>query len=227
MSRLYGTKYNEERWKVELLSDKNYKTYKLIDKEEMEIYKFYSIIGFEQISDNEFLVFKRSFGDNFEIVRCILEKSKINNIYSHKFSKDFEFISDDRIAFIDCAKTGRYMLSGIYSISENKELEEAKWLRWMGFELKDNVILVEDRISCYALGDDRIVFTVNPDTLEPNSDVYSSFRDSYIKVDSKEDYKEFKLAEQRYINYVSDYYFEQKANALENATKRILKKENN
>ncbi len=226
MSRLYEAKYDKERWKVDLLSSENYKTYKLIDKEEMEIYHFYNIIGFEQVSDNEFLVYRKSSGDNFAITRCILDKSKIDTIYSHEFSR-FDFINDDRIAFTYWGKTGPYMLGGIYSISENKELEEAKWLKGMGFEVSDKALLIEDRIYNATLGDDRILFTVDSDTLELNSEIYSSFRDGYVKVDSKEDYKEFRYEEQKYNDYVSAYCFEQQKKAITKAIKRILKKENN
>ena len=46
MNRLYGAKYNEKQWKVELVRDDNYRTYKLIDKEKPETYYFYEIHGF-------------------------------------------------------------------------------------------------------------------------------------------------------------------------------------
>ena len=226
MSRLYEAKYDKERWKVDLLSDENYKTYKLIDKEEMEIYHFHNIIGFEQVAGNDFLVYRKSSGDNFAIIRCILDKSKIDTIYSHEFSR-FDFINDDRIAFTYWGKTGPYVLSGIYSISENKELEEAKWLKGMGFEVSDNALLIEDRISNVVLGTDRILFTIDPDTLEINSEIYSSFRDGYVRLNSKEDYKEFRYEEQKYNDYISAYCFEQQKKAITKATKRILKKENN
>lgn len=42
----------------------------------------------------------------------------------------------------------------------------------------------------------KLLFTVDPNTLQPNSDCYSQLRDSYIKVSSKEDIESIRLEEQ-------------------------------
>ena len=226
MSRLFGAEYDEKQWKVELISDDNYRTYKLIDKKEMETYYFHNIIGFEQIKSNEFLVLERAGSSINKIVRYRLYESELYNIFEQQFNS-FEFINEDRIAFAFWDNRSAYRLVGIYSISENKEIEDANWLRGMGFSTPDDKIIMEDKMYDSILGDNKIVFSINPDTLEIDSDVYSSFRDGYTKINSKDEYKEFRSQEQKYMNYVSNYYFNQKNDAIENATKRILKKENN
>ena len=181
MSRLYGTKYDSERWKVDLVDDTNYKTYKIVDKENLEIYHFNNIIGFEQVTNDEFLVYRRANHDCFEIKRLILAHSELDEIYRARFSQ-FEFISDDRIMFTYWGKFGPYKISGIYSISQNKELEEGKWLETFGVNIDENGIVVEDRIYDSELGDNKLIFSIDPETLEPNSECYSSFRNSYVKI---------------------------------------------
>lgn len=46
-----------------------YHSYKLIDKEKEEIYYLNHIIGVEQVTEDEFLIYKRANRDEFEIVR--------------------------------------------------------------------------------------------------------------------------------------------------------------
>ena len=227
MSRLYGIKYDSERWKVDLVDDTDYKTYKIVDKENLEIYYFNNIIGFEQVSADEFLVYRsgRANRDWFEIKRLILANSELDEIYSAKFSQ-FEFISDDKIMFTYWGKYGPYKISGIYSISQNKELEEGKWLETFGVNIDENGIVVEDRIYDSELGDNKLIFSIDPETLEPNSECYSSFRNSYVKIETKEDYEKLKEEEKKYINYVSNYYSSQKYQNINNARKRVLSKKN-
>ena len=55
--RLYGAVIKSDRWEVELVDDKNYSTYVLKDTKEHYSYTFSQIIGFEQVADNEFLVY--------------------------------------------------------------------------------------------------------------------------------------------------------------------------
>ena len=128
MSRLYDMKYDENRWKVKKIDDKNYDTYKIIDKEQDEIYFFRNIIGAEQVTEDEFLVHRRYNRDKLIIERCKLENSEIEKTFAKDFSR-FNFITDDRIIFTNCDNSGRYRCSGVYSIKDNCNIQDSEWLR--------------------------------------------------------------------------------------------------
>ena len=66
------------------------------------------------------------------------------------------------------------------------------------------------------------MFTVDPNTLQPNSDCYSQLRDSYIKVSSKEDIERVKSEEQEYINIIDKKIKQKEFEILQKAKTRIL-----
>ena len=228
MSRLYGVQIDENRWKIEEIDNKNYHTYKLIDKEKEEIYFIRNIIGIEQVASDEFLIYDRYNWDEFRIARYKAEKSSLHRLFEKKFS-NFEFITDDRILFNYWDRSARYRISGIYSIKDNDYVKEAKWLNGLAVEVYNNeennndiVLYVEDSIISNELGDPKILFTVNPNSLEPNSICYSELRDSFIKVSSKEDIGVIKSADAKYIRIIEDYIFYNEKEQLKNAKNKIL-----
>ena len=77
MSRLYEAKIiDENRWEV-IETDKDYyNSYKLKDKKKGFYYSLSGIIGFEQVTEDEFLVYKRVSYDDFEIARYKLQGNK-------------------------------------------------------------------------------------------------------------------------------------------------------
>ena len=227
MLRLYDAVYDEERWKVELINAKNYKTYKIIDKENLEIYYFNNIIGFEQVADDEFLVYKRANYNNFAIIRYRLENSEKQKIIYNKEFSQFQFITDDRILFTHYGNDGNYYFQGVYSIDKNKEVAEANWLEHKGIEFLDNDtnnILVTKEIYFGDLGKNELLFVVDGNTLEPVSDCYSTLRNNYIKINSKEDYKILEKEEKTYAQLISYYNFNEYMNNMKEAKKRILEK---
>ena len=226
MSRLYEAKVDEKRWKIVETDNENYHTYKLIDKEQDEIYFFYHIIGLEQITEDEFLVYRRSSYDYFEIARCKLQNSKISKLFSEQFSR-FHFISDDRIMFTSWGRTGPYRCSGIYSIKENKMLEETEWLNGTAIEVYqdedkgEQKLYVEKEISSYKLHNPKLLFTVNANTLQPDSTCYSELRDSYIEINSKEDIEKLEKEEQKYARIIEEELFKQELKQLHEAKEKI------
>ena len=127
------------------------------------------------------------------------------------------------------ANDASYRCSGIYSINENKLLEEAKWLKFNRvdiYEDDDNPgkikIYVEEELISYELNNPILLFTVDPNTLQPNSDCYSQLRDSYIKVSSKEDIERVKSEEQEYINIIDKKIKQKEFEILQKAKTRIL-----
>lgn len=225
MSRLFGAKADEKRWKIKEIDNNNYHTYKLIDKEKEEIYILRNIIGLEQVSGNEFLVHKRYNHDECMITRYILEESEYIKIFEERFTR-FEFIDDDRILFIYYDGHANYRSGGIYSITNNNYIEEGKWLDGKIIDIynKDEIkMLVQIEIPSIRLGDKKLLFTVDPDTLEPNSDCYSSYRDNFIKVKTKEDIENIRYEDRRNIDYMSDLMRNQEFEAIRNAKEKILK----
>ena len=230
MSRLYNALVDENRWKVYETDNKNYHSYKLFDKEKEEVYYLKSIIGFEQVLDDEFLVFRRDNYDEFAIDRIKLDKGEKIKLFSNSFSQ-FHFITDDRILFSHWGNTGPYRCGGIYSIKENTIIEEGKWLDRKAVDvIKDNngdiKIYLEEDISSYGLNSPKVLFTVDPNTLQPNSLCYSELRDSYIKVNTKEDVNNIIAEDEYYTNIIEEELFNVRNKQLKNAKRRILIKEN-
>lgn len=228
MSRLYETKADEKRWKIVEIDKENYKSYKLIDKENEEIYFLNHIIGFEQVTDDEFLVFRRTNYADFEIVRYKLQNSKFIKLFSKSFNQ-FYFISDDRIMFTYWGNTGPYLCGGIYSINDNSILEEADWLIGDDIEIyKDDEktdeikLYVKKKLYSYRLNNPKLIFTVDPNTLQPNSDCYSQLRDSFIKVSSKEDVNIIESEEQEYIKIIEEQMHQKEKEQLQNEKEKVL-----
>ena len=235
MSRLYDAKVDEKRWKVVKIDNgkNNYDSYKLVDKKNEEIYFLNHIIGFEQVTDDEFLVYRRADYDDFEIVRYKLQKSEFMKLFAQKFSR-FYFISDDRIMFTYWGKTGPYRCGGIYSIKDNSMLKEADWLNGTAIDiykddenLDDIKLYVEKEIYSYNLYNQRLIFTVDSNTLQPNSDCYSQFRDSFIKVSSKEDIDKIESEEKKNINIIEEQMRQKEREKLQKAKEKVLVRKKN
>lgn len=234
MSRLYDAKVDEKRWKVVKIDngEDNYDSYKLVDKKNEEIYYFRYIIGLEQVSEDEFLVFRRANRDDFEISRYKLQKSEFIKTFSKKFSR-FHFISDDRIMFTYWGNTGPYRCGGIYSIKDNSMLEEANWLKGTIIDIyKDDEnpeeikLYLEKEIYSYRLNNPKLIFTVDPNTLQPNSDCYSQLRDSFIKVNSKEDIDKITAEEKKNIRIIEEQMRQKEKEQLQKAKQKVLVRKN-
>lgn len=232
MDRLHEIKVDGKRWKIVKHDNECYNSDKIIDKENGEIYDLIQIIGIEQVAEDEFLVYQRANLDCFEMVRYKLQDSKIDELFDKKFN-DFYFISDDRIMFTYRSKDAPYRCGGIYSIKENKMLEEGKWLDGSKVDVyKDDdnsdkiKICVEEYTYSYELNNPKLLFTVDPNTLQPNSVCYSQLRDSYIKVSSKEDLESIKSDEEKYISVIEEAMFGKEYERLQKAKTKILSRTN-
>ena len=228
MSRLCGVKVDEKRWEIFEIDNEYYHSYKLIDKDKKRSYYLNHIIGIEQVTDDEFLVCRRANSDDFEIGRYKLQNSTINQLFAKRFDQ-FYFISNDRIMFTNWGNTGPYHCGGIYSIKDNKILEEAKWLDGLAIDVyRDNenpdkiMLYVEQELSSYKLHNPKLLFTVDPNTLQPNSDCYSQLKDSFIKVNNKEDIESIKSEEQKNIRILEKQIYQQEREQLQKAKEKIL-----
>ena len=227
MSRLYDSKIlNENIWKVEEIDNKNYHTYKLINKEKNEEYYFNNIIGFEQVTEDEFLVYKVGSGDYFRIDRVKLNNSKITSSYMKQFTR-FEFITDDYIMYDYYDNHTHYRCDGVYSISQNKEIEEAKWLNMKSVEIytdektNEKIVYLEDSIYLYG-NTYSLMFTVDPNTFRPNSKCYSSLRNKYIDIQTKEDYEKIKSEDNYYACIIGDILLQKEFEERIKAKEKIL-----
>ena len=232
MSRLYGTKINNDRWDIIEIDNKNYHSYKLIDKKYNNTYFLNHIIGIEQVTDDEFLVFKRVNFDDFEIIRYKMINSQPINIFSKSFNR-FSFITDDRILFSYWGNTGPYRSSGIYSIKDNTMLNNASWLDGTFIKiyntnenLNDTKLYVEKEIISFKIGNQKLLFVVDPNTLEPISDCYSQLRDSFIKVDSKEDIEKTITEDKIYINIIENQIDAIEKEHIQKIKEKLLYKKN-
>lgn len=229
MSRLYGAKVDEKRWKVVKIDngEDNYDSYKLVDKKNEKIYIFRYIIGLEQVSENEFLIFKRANYDDFEIDRYRLHDSKKDEIYSKKFSQ-FHYVSDDRILFTYWGNTGPYRFESLYSVKENKEIDEANWLMGCPIEVykeeeTQNIKLyVEEEIPFNRSSNSKVLFSLDPNTLQPNSFCYSQLRDIFIKVNNKEEINEVINDDRNTIQMIEELLYKKETEKIKNAKKYLL-----
>ena len=87
-------------------------------------------------------------------------------------------------------------------------------------------IYVEENLCSCILNNPKLLFTVDPNTLQPNSDCYSQLRDSYIKVSSKEDIESIRLEEQKYIRIIEKEMLEKEHEQLQKAKTKILSRTN-
>lgn len=230
MNRLYDVKVDEKRWKVVKIDNgkDNYDSYKIVDKKNEKIYFFRYIIGLEQVSEDDFLIFRRSSRDDFEISRYKLKSSEFRKIFSEKFTH-FHFITDDRILFTYYDNHCAYRCGGIYSIKDNSMLEEADWLKYDAVEIykddedpKQIKIYVEKDIPSFKLGDQKLIFTVDPNTLQPNSDCYSQFTDSFIKVSSKKDIDKIEKRDKKNMEIIAEEMRQKEKDKFQKAKEKVL-----
>lgn len=229
MSRLYEAKIiDENRWEV-IETDKDYyNSYKLKDKKKGFYYSLSGIIGFEQVTEDEFLVYNRVSYDDFEIARYKLQGNKRIKAFSKQFS-NFYFISDDKLLFTYWGNSGPYRCSGVYSIEKDCLIEEANWLKGAVIEIlfdKENQkivnLYIEKEIFSYALQRQKVLFTVDPNTLQPNSDCYSQLRDSFIKVTCKEDIDKIISDDEKSIKIIEEQIYQEKKEKLQKAKEKII-----
>ena len=216
MSRLYGEKLINDRWKYKVLSDYNYI---FRDKNnEFNYYKLYDVIGFEQVADDEFLVFDRVNYDDFRLTRYKFENNTKKVLFEEKIY-GFEELNDNDLLLMYTTNSATKHVKGIYSIKENKYKNENNWLSMSQiyeYFTKDEDEDEEEKnkkilLSKYVDKHNEIIFTIDKETLKPNNLCYSTLRDSYINVSNEEDIEKLVNEDKLYSWNIS-----QKFRALEN-----------
>ena len=92
--------------------------------------------------------------------------------------------------------------------------------------LNDTKLYVEKEINSFKIGNQKLLFVVDPNTLEPISDCYSQLRDSFIKVDSKEDIEKTITEDKRYINIIEKQIDAIEKEHIQKSKEKLLYKKN-
>lgn len=208
--RLYDISYDAEQYDIRGNKDTGH--YDIVNKETFDHYTLGGVIGIEQISCDEFLVYRRGLWcDEFEIVRLKFDTQShlIYKLYCKKFHK-FDFLTKDIIIFDKNNPS-----SGIlYSISNNTEYDSFNHV--LGSEpdcytikgrevefLYKNKYIDEYCTMEYPIATDypialSIIYSfwsqpieigaylqvvLDVNTLKPISAAYSSLRDKYFYLD--------------------------------------------
>ena len=234
MSRLYGIKVNEDRWgfREKKNKDNDYHSYELYDKLLDKTYLLNNIIGVEEVSSSEFLVYDKISEDDFRIRRLLADNSRFKVLFEKKFNK-FDFITQNRVLFSYYDYKDKYLFSGIYSIKDNRILTEGNWLLGLPVETfkrknkpEEKEIFVEDEISSLRFNNPKLVYSVDPNTLEPNSFVYSEIKNTSVPVETKEDIINYKNEEKKYVEFLEKSMESERKKKIDGAKKLLKEKKN-
>lgn len=196
MSRLYEISYDKNQWSIRGNRDTGYR---IVNKTNFASCALNGdVIGIEQITKNEFLVYRRIMRDKWQIVRLKFDTTsrQVSRLYVKEF-RHFDFLTEDTIIF---DKDAHVLGATLYHISSNTEddalnhllssepdcrLIESRDIRLLYDKVKDSeypsALFVEYKFSsfpfdiCAYL---QVVLDVH--TLTPISPAYSSLRDKYF-----------------------------------------------
>lgn len=199
MSRLYDISYNAEQWCIKGSRDTGYT---ILSKTTFDSCRLSGdIIGIEQVSDDEFLVYRRVMRDEWQIYRLKVDTvtHKTFKLYCKEF-RHFIFLTEDLIIF---DKDAHVLGATLYSISQNTEYDTLNHLlssepdcqltKDRRIELLyenpkqdeyPTALYVEYQFNAYPLDICaylQVVLDVN--TFKPIRPVYSTLRDKYFDID--------------------------------------------
>ena len=217
--RLYDIKCNEEQWIVKGNRDSGYK---LVHKTTFECYSISGdVIGIEQITDDAFLVYRRTMRDEWQILRLKLQGSTIVE-YRHSF-KQFSFLTNDIIIF-DYEDTCHG--AELYCISQNSEVDDLNHLISGNLDRHDasyvysrNISLLyeneDDEYPIYLSVDYRLKDTfhskeylqviLDVNSLKPVTPVYSTLRNKYFSLNDSLTLRDLVEEETHYLWIIDDF----------------------
>ena len=195
-SRLYGAKILSDRWNLEEVKQEYYHTYILRDEKLGCNYRFNNIIGFEQVGEDEFLVFDRASADDFRLVRFKLNNNHVRIVFSQTMD-NFYFISEDKMLLTYNSRMAAEIVQCIYSISNNDQIPEAEWLK------NSELVRINSDGKKIALSKSvdtryKVVFNFDNKTFKPSDTCYSLLRNKQIKISSVEDLKQVIADDEKY-----------------------------
>lgn len=193
MSRLYDISYDKEKWVINGSRDTGYQ---IVRKETFTSYFVGGdIIGIEQVTDDAFLVYRRTMRNEWSIARIKLTGTEKVFEYEHSFT-NFDFLTDDTIIFDkdSCVFATVYSINNnceipiIHSIiSKSSNLPDTRFCRSReidlyynneSFEYPSHLFVAYKLSSNYCK--EFIQVMIDPSTLQPISPAYSTLRGKYI-----------------------------------------------
>ena len=224
MERLKDIKLlDNTNWTITDNHNSRYHYYYLTNKKDNYSYTFYNIVGIEQLDENEFLICECLCNNIYIIKRCILKDNAISVTYL-KDCNNYYFINNDNILFTRNINSKKNSVDGIYSIKDDIELDDYSWLnkkRKIDIE-NSNILLFEDMIL--ANNEDYKIDFALDQSLNFCSYCYSSLRDSFVKINNKEEYLKFIDEEKDYAYLIDEIIYETNKNNIVNARKKLIKK---
>ena len=198
MSRLYDITYNKDQWAIKGDRDSGYK---LVNKESYDSFTIGGdVIGIEQITDDEFLIYRRIQRYRWQITRFKIEGCKAVRVFEEDF-EHFDFLSDDVIMF-DGAR--------LYSIKKNAHFDSPLLFgNKVTVEKADGkkVLYIEHEIISTSLPNMYDLVVVDALTLKPISQAYSSLRDRLVTLSDDFTFKQFIQEDEYYARIIGDYLF--------------------
>lgn len=199
MSRLYEISYDKNQWSIRGSRDTGYR---IVNKKNYDSCTLRGdIIGIEQVSDNEFLVYRRIMRDEWQIVRFKFDTNthEVYQVYCKEF-RHFNFLNEDTIIF---DKDAHILGATLYHISSNAEddalnhllsdepdcrLIQSRYIRLLYDDVESDeyptALFVEYKFSSFPLDICAYLQVVlDAHTLAPISPAYSSLRDKYFYLD--------------------------------------------
>lgn len=221
MSRLYDICYNKEQWNIRGSRDTGYS---IVHKKTFYSCPIYGdIIGIEQVSDDEFLVYRRVMRDEWQIVRLKLDVSnfKVDELYRKNF-RNFRFLTKDIIIF---DRDARSLGATLYSISNNEEYDtlnhilssepDCRLIKDRKIELLyenpdsdeyPTALYIEYNFSQYSLDICaylQVLLDVN--TFKPIRPVYSTLRDKYFYINDTVTLGQIAKEDSHYAEIIVDF----------------------
>lgn len=217
--RLYGISYNENQWSVKGSRDSGYT---IVNKITFESYSISGdVIGIEQLTDDTFLVHRRTMRDEWQILRLKLQGSQIVE-YKHTFNH-FEFLTDDIIIF-DYQDSSHG--AELYCISKNTEENDLNHLISGNTDRHDaSYVYHRDITLLYENNDDEypiylhvnyrlnhtfhckehLQLILDANSLKPVTPVYSTLRDKYFTLSDSFTLKDLVEEETSYLWIIDDF----------------------
>ncbi len=219
--RLYEISCNEEQWCVKGNRDDGYT---LVNRTTLDSYSISGdVIGIEQISDDTFLVYRRTMRDEWQINRVKLSDGKVVREYHHEF-QHFNFLTEDIIIFNKDSIHG----GTLYSISKNCEMDTMNHMVHDDSGIHDascvsnrkitllydkedsdypSLLLVDDKPRNAYRSEEYLQVFFDPNSLQPLSPVYSTLRNQYLTLTESYTLKDIMQEENHYLSIIDNFLY--------------------
>jgi len=220
MSRLYEICYDKNQWSIRGSQDTGYR---IVNKKNFDFCVLGGdIIGIEQISDDEFLVYRRIMRDKWHIIRLKFDFNShtVFEIY-HKEFHDFHFLTEDTLIFDGAtlyhisSNTEDDSLNHLLSSEPDCRLTKSRCIELLYDNIKNDEyptsLFVEYKFLSYPFDICAYLQVVlDAHTLAPISPAYSSLRDKYFYLDESLTLRQIAKEDSYYAGiiggFLSDFY---------------------